>query len=439
MNSLSLPDPTSREGPISDDESRITANLKRRWAYVLPAVFVTYSLAYLDRANYGFGAAAGLAETLHITGSETSLLGALFFLGYFFFQIPCARFARKHSVRWLIFASLIGWGSLAALMGVIRHFWLLALDRFLLGVAESAIFPAMLLLLAGWFAREERSRANSILILANPITVLWMSAITGYLMQSFGWQKTFIFEGIPSVLWAAVWVLYVHDKPSQARWLSRGATERLEQRLAEEQKFVTPVGSVRQALLRGDVILLSVQYFCWNLGIYGLVLWLPTMVRQGGSLSMGQTGLFSALPYLVAVVLMLVLSYISDKTLLRQSLVWPFLLVSGIALLGSFLLADKSFLAAFVCLVIATSCMYAPCGSFFAIIPERFPRNVTAEVLAVINSFGALGGFAGSYLVGVLQALTRSSRSGFLLMSISLICSSLLSALLPKTSISKTS
>jgi sugar phosphate permease len=440
MNPLSSPpDTTSRDSSLSEAESRIAANLKKRWVYVLPAVFVTYSLAFLDRANYGFGAAAGLADTLHITGSETSLLGALFFLGYFFFQVPCARFARKHSARWLIFAALIGWGSLAALMGVIRHFWLLALDRFLLGAAESVIFPAMLMLLAGWFTREERSRANSILILGNPITVLWMSAITGYLIQSYGWQKTFILEGIPSVLWAAVWIVYVRDNPSEAPWMSREAAERLEQRLAEEQKFVAPVGSVKQALLRGDVMLLSAQYFCWSLGIYGFVLWLPTMVRQGGSLSMGQTGLFSAIPYLAAIALMLLVSYISDKTMLRQALVWPLLLLSGLALLGSFLLADKSFPAAFVCLVIAGGCMYAPYGPFFAIIPERFPRNVTAEVLAVINSCGALGGFAGSYLVGLLQALTKSSRSGFLLMSLSLICSALLLALLPKTSVPKTS
>ena len=101
-------------------------------------------------------------------------------------------------------------------------------------------------------------------------------------------------------------------------------------------------------------------------------------------------------------------------------------------MMGSFLAADHSFAVAFCCLVIAGSCMYAPYGPFFAIVPERVPRNVTAEVLAVINSSGALGGFAGSYLVGVLQAVTGSSRLGFLLMSLSLICSSLLLLLLPK-------
>jgi sugar phosphate permease len=425
-------DSISKGAPSSEAEIRIQSALKKRWAFVLPAAFITYSLAYLDRANYGFGAAAGLATTLHITGSETSLLGALFFLGYFIFQIPGAKFARTRSARWLIFAALILWGTLAALTGVIQHFWLLAIDRFLLGIAESVIFPAMLLLLTRWFTREERSRANSILILGNPTTVLWMSAITGYLIQAVGWQMTFILEGIPSVAWALAWILLIRDRPVDARWLDAEAAQRLEDKLAQEQTSLDPVKSVRHALLRGDVLLLSLQYFCWSLGIYGFVLWLPTIVRQGASLSMGQTGLLSAIPYLAAIILMIVVSYLSDKTLRRQALVWPFLLLSGISLLGSFLLANRSFPAAFACLVIAGGCMYAPYGPFFAIIPERLPRNVTAEVLALINSCGALGGFAGSYLVGLLQALTGSSRLGYLLMSLSLICSSLLLLALPK-------
>ena len=188
-------------------------SLRRRWWYLLPAVFVTYSLAYLDRANYGFGAAAGLAATLHITEKDASLLSGLFFLGYFAFQIPGAALATRYSIKRVVCTALVAWGSLAALTGVITQFWLLALDRFLLGVAESLIFPVMLLLLTRWFTRSERSRANTILIMGNAVTVLWMSAITGFLIQRFGWQKTFILEGIPSVLWGFAWVVHGAGPP----------------------------------------------------------------------------------------------------------------------------------------------------------------------------------------------------------------------------------
>ena len=401
-------------------------SLKKRWLYLLPAVFVTYSLAYLDRANYGFGAAAGLAATLHITGKEASLLSSLFFLGYFAFQVPGAIFARKNSASWLVFSALIAWGVLAALTGILRQYWMLAIDRFLLGVAESCIFPAMLLLLTRWFTRAERSRANTFLILGNPVTVIWMSAITGFLIQAFGWQKTFILEGVPSILWAVVWITFVRDKPSEARWLTPEAATLLEKRLTEEQLSVPAIGAVRDALLRPDVLLLAGQYLLWSLGVYGFVLWLPTILRQGGALSMANTGLLSACPYIFAVILMLIVSQISDKTMRRQSLIWPLLLASALALFGSFLFAQRSFAIAFACLIVGGGCMYAPYGPFFAIVPERVPRNVVAEVMAFINCCGALGGFFGSYFVGWLQAATGNPRAGYLLMSLSLACSAML-------------
>ncbi|MGH9616445.1 MAG: MFS transporter [Acidobacteriaceae bacterium] len=411
--------------------------LRRRWWYLLPAVFIAYSLAYVDRVNYGLGAAAGLASTLHITGQQNALLSALFFLGYFFFQVPGIILVGKRSPVRLIFVALGVWGVLAALTGVIRVFWILALDRFLLGVAESCIIPAMLLLLTRWFTKAERSRANTLLIAANPVTVLWMSVITGYLMEAVGWQRAFIYEGIPAVLWAVVWILVARDSPAEAKWMSPEATTWLQNHLDAEQLAFTPEGAIKAVLMRGDVLLLSAVYFCWSLGIYGFILWLPTIVRRGAALSMGATGLFSAIPYVAAVLLMLVAAHRSDKSMKRKSMVWPFLLIAGIALWCSFLFAPSSFPLAFVGLIVAGACMYAPYGPFFAIVPERVSRSSTAEVLAFINSAGALGAFIGSYLVGWLQTVTGNARAGYLLMAGALVCSAALMLLLNEQGLSE--
>jgi nitrate/nitrite transporter NarK len=129
---------------------------------------------------------------------------------------------------------------------------------------------------------------------------------------------------------------------------------------------------------------------------------------------------------------MLVVSYISDKTRQRKSIVWPFLMIAGVSLFGSYVFAEKSFPLAFACLVLGGACMYAPYGPFFAIIPERLPRSVTAEVLAMINSCGALGGFFGSYFVGFLRSVTGNSSAGFLLMSFSVVTSAILLLCLPR-------
>ncbi|MFN2974346.1 MFS transporter [Terriglobus aquaticus] len=403
-----------------------------RRGFLLPLFFGTYSLAYLDRANFGFGAAAGLAHTLGITESRTALLSALFFLGYFAFQIPGMLWVRRVSPTRLVFVALLMWGVLAALTGVIRSFAWLAVDRLLLGVAESVVFPAMLLLLTRWFTRAERSRANTVLILGNPLTVLWMSAITGYLIQRFGWQRTFVYEGLPALLWAFVWVLLMRDAPNYAPWMAREEASALEAAIAADRPASLPGDtSLVRVLLRADVLLLSLQFFCWSLGAYGFVLWLPTMVRRGAGLGMGQTGLLTAVPYVLAVVLMLIVSHRSDRSGQRIAFIWPLLLLGGGALLASVYFVSQSFALAFVCMVVAGGCMYAPYGPFFSIIPERVPAAVTGEVFAMVNSVGALGGFAGSYLVGWLQAVTHSQRAGLLLMALALVAAGVLQALLP--------
>src|SRR5436305_4890709 len=248
---------------------RMQSDMRKRWLYILPVVFITYSLAYLDRTNYGFGAAAGLAETLKISNSQSALLGALFFFGYFLFQIPGASYARRRSARGLIFFALVGWGICASLTGVIRNFWLLAADRLLLGAAESFILPAMLILLTNWFTRAERSRTNTILLLGNPVTLIWMSAATGYLIRALGWQMTFIVEGLPAVLWAFVWLAVIRDKPTDAAWMSEDTRIQLSEQLEREQWVLPQVANVRSALRNPSVIWLCIQYFFWSVGNYG--------------------------------------------------------------------------------------------------------------------------------------------------------------------------
>ncbi|MDQ2831973.1 MAG: MFS transporter, partial [Chloroflexota bacterium] len=202
---------------------------------------MTYSLAYLDRANYGFGAAGGLAKSLGITSSVSALLSALFFLGYFFFQIPGAHYAQKHGAKRLVFWALIIWGVLASLTGVITNIPLLAIDRFLLGVVESVILPAMLVFLTAWFTSRERSRANTFLILGNPVTVLWMSVISGFLIQAVSWKGMFILEGLPSIIWAFIWLKVAANRPVDATWLTPGARQAVERALDREQEGLAKV------------------------------------------------------------------------------------------------------------------------------------------------------------------------------------------------------
>lgn len=403
-----------------------------RWYRIIPVVFITYSLAYLDRANFGFGAAGGMAKDLNITSAMSSLLGSLFFLGYFFFQIPGLHYAANKSTRKLIFWSLLLWGLFAMATGLISDVRILIVIRFLLGVGESAVFPSMLLLLSRWFTRAERSRANTLLMFGNPITILWMSVFSGYLINALGWRWMFICEGAPAILWAFIWLKVIDDKPKDSSWLTQNEKQQLDDALQKEQQNIKPVKNYAAAFKSRTVVLLSLQYACWSFGVYGFVLWLPSIIKSAPNMDIVTTGWLAAVPYLVAIIGMIITSYFSDKTLKRREFVWPFLLVASIAFYCSYLVGTNNFWLSFVLLIIAGTCMYTPYGPFFAILTEVLPANVAGVSIAMINSFGALGSFIGTYLVGYLNGATGGFGASYIVMSCSLFLSAVVTIIAVK-------
>ncbi|MBG0737875.1 MFS transporter [Paeniglutamicibacter antarcticus] len=396
-----------------------------RWRRLVPIAFITYSFAYLDRSNYSIGAAGGLQDALGITSGQTGLLGGLFFIGYFIFQVPAARFAERRSVKTLMFWSLILWGILAALQGVVPWFWALLVIRFLLGVVEAAVLPAMLVFLAHWFSASERGRTNTFLILGNPVTLLWMSVVSGYIIAATSYQWMFIIEGLPAIAWAFIFRAVTADRPADADWLDEAERKSIEKKLAEEQAALPEPLGLRQVLTSRNVIILAIQYALWSVGVYGFVFWLPTIIESASQQGIGLTGLLSAIPYAAAIVLMIIASFFSDRLGHRQRFVWPFLLVATVAFFASYLIGPGNFVLSFVLLIVAGAAMYAPYGPYFAFIPEFLPADSAASAIGAINAFGALGGFAGAYVVGLLGGGTKSGAA-FVFMAACLLASAVL-------------
>jgi sugar phosphate permease len=404
----------------------------RRWYRLIPIAFITYSLAYLDRANFGFAAAGGMAKDLQITSAMSSLLGSLFFLGYFFFQIPGTLYAANKSAKKLIFWSLILWGGLAMATGMVSNANLLVTIRFMLGVVESAVMPSMVVFLSRWFTKSERSRANTFLILGNPVTIVWMSILSGYLIKSVGWRWMFILEGLPAIVWAFFWWYLIQDHPREAGWLTETEKNDLADKLNEEQQSIKPVKNYAVALKSRVVILLCLQYAFWSIGVYGFVMWLPSIIKAAPDMSIVKTGWLASIPYIFAATGMFVASYFSDKTLNRKGFIWPFLLIGALAFYGSYLIGTSNFWISIVLLIIAGAAMYTPYGPFFAIITEILPKNVTAGAIAMINSCGALGSFAGAYLVGYLNGTTGGFGASYIFMAGSLLISAILTIIAVK-------
>ncbi|MES1181886.1 MAG: MFS transporter, partial [Flavobacterium sp.] len=185
------------------------------------------------------------------------------------------------------------------------------------------------------------------------------------------------------------------------------------------------------------VILLCLQYALWSIGVYGFVMWLPSIIKAAPDMDIVKTGWLSSIPYIFAIIGMLGASWYSDKTLNRKIFIWPFLLVGAIAFYASYLIGTSNFIVSFLLLITAGAAMYAPYGPFFAVIAEILPSNVAGGAIALINSFGALGSFAGSYIVGYLNGSTGGFSASYIFMAGSLFLSAILTIVAVKGNMQK--
>jgi sugar phosphate permease len=163
----------------------------------------------------------------------------------------------------------------------------------------------------------------------------------------------------------------------------------------------------------------------WSFGIYGFVIWLPSILHAAPGIGIVKTGWLSAVPYLISIIAMIIVSYFSDRSLNRKMYIWPCFLLGAIAFYCLYLVGLNHFWLSFSLLSLAGVTMYVPYGPFFAHITEILPANIAGGAIALINSFGALGAFGGSYLVGYLNGKTGDSAASYLVMAGSLLLSSL--------------
>jgi len=191
---------------------------KKRWIRIIPAAFLMYTIAFMDRVNIGFGI-PGIEKSLGVNATIAGLASGIFFVGYVLLQIPGGQWAMKWSAKKFVLFSLIAWGIFAILTGLAQNATQLLITRFLLGVAEGGVWPATLVLLARWFPMEERARANSYWMFCLPVASIIASPISGWILTWADWRTLFILEGIPPLIWALVWWFTVDDSPDRAKWI----------------------------------------------------------------------------------------------------------------------------------------------------------------------------------------------------------------------------
>ena len=408
----------------------------QRWLRIIPVALIMYTISYVDRTNVSLALDPNISTMMRDLVMDDRMKGraaGIFFIGYILLQALGGHLAGKWSAKKLISLCLIFWGVCAVGCGLSKSFQQFEIMRFLLGVAESCVFPATVVLLAHWFPRAERARANALWNLCQPLAVAASAPITGWLLGAYGWQTMLILEGMLPFVWLPIWWFFISDRPRDAKWISAEERNFLETTLEREAAELEPVKPVSfwQRILRREILVMIVMNFLHNSAAYGCMIFFTEGLKSK-HFSAVQYGFLFAAPYAVTAVIMVLNSWHSDKTGERRGHVAFVYTISGMSLILSVLTREHFWLSyTFMCLAIPGP--FAALAPFWAIPSETLPRNVFGPVIGLVNSIGNTGGFAGPYIVGWLKMSYHSTAIPFNVLGSGMLVAAALAFLLPKS------
>ncbi|MGH9354259.1 MAG: MFS transporter [Terriglobia bacterium] len=413
---------------------------RERWLRIIPVALLMYTIAFINRTNISLALPA-ISHDLHMNPKQAGDVAGIFFWGYLLLQIPGGYLAERWSAKRFVAILLVAWGLCAIGCGLVRNWHELCVMRLLLGIAEGGVYPATLILLSHWFPRGERARANAFWNLCLPLAVIISSPLSGWILDRWNWRVMLVASGLLPFVWLALWIIFIDDRPAEARWISSAEREYLERTLESEKEassLVDPADraastgpdSYLRALLCPQVFVLMAIYFFFITGQLGLLFWLPTALGKTAKGSNFFVAILYIVPFVVGAVSLVLNSLHSDKTRERRAHVAVTLGAGGVLLLAGVLLSGRSPLLAYAFICLAAIGSYAPLGPFWTIPSETLPRRTAGSAMGLVNAVGNLGGYFGPLLVGYLDKRTGNFHMAFGLLALGMLVGSVLPFLL---------
>lgn len=393
----------------------------------MPLIVLLYFVAYLDRNNVGF-AKLTMSEDIGLNSAAYGLGAGIFFLGYALLEVPSNAGMYRFGARKWLARILITWGIFATAMCLVNGESTYFIVRFLLGAAEAGFFPAILFYLTLWFPAAQRVTVLGIFILAQPVSNALGAPVSGLLLQMDGvmglqgWQWLYIIEGIPAIALGLLTPILMTDRPRDAKWLD--ADERNWLTATMDAELAAKSQSGKHNFLAGlkdkRTLVYSALYFGLVCGIYGLGLWMPTIVAALGNFSTAEVGFIVFIPYAVAAVFVYFWSKRADRTGKRAWHSAVSMVLAGVGLLAAGYLLPVNPILAMIGLTVSAMGIYGAIAPFLSMPSAALTGAAAASGLALVNSLGNLGGFISPYAVGLLKDATGSNQSGLLFLSLCL-------------------
>ncbi|MEF9482372.1 MFS transporter [Ralstonia sp. 1B3] len=387
---------------------------------IVPLIMLCYVVAYLDRVNVGF-AKLQMSQALNFSETVYGLGAGIFFIGYFLFEVPSNLLMSKIGARIWIARIMITWGLISGAFAFVQTPTQFYVMRFLLGLAEAGFYPGIILYLTYWYPSHRRARIVAMFMAAIPISGIFGNPLSGWIMSAFhgvgagegwqGWQWMFVIEAIPAVLVGLLVLWKFDDSIRKAKWLSEEEKQILEANIAADNKGKTEHPGIGKVFSDPRVWMMSLIYFAFVMGQYGLTFWMPTLVKNAGVKDTLMVGVLSAIPYVCAAITMVLIGRSADARRERRwHLVVPALMGAvGFAVVAT---AGNNVALSIVFLSLAAAGVLT-CAPLFWSLPTAFLQGTAAAAgIAAINSVGNLAGFVSPYMIGALKDMTGSTSAG---------------------------
>ncbi|MDR5839132.1 MFS transporter [Caballeronia sp. LZ034LL] len=425
----------SSQSPATFVEGADTSVFTKAAWRLVPFLFVCYLFAYLDRINVAFAKLQMLSD-LGFSEAVYGFGASVFFVGYLLFEVPSNLLLLRVGPRRWIARIMVTWGLISAAMMFVRTPTMFYVMRFFLGVAEAGFFPAIVLYLTYWFPASRRSKVTALFMTGIPMSGVIGGPLSGWIMTAMngshgfaGWQWLFLVEGIPTAVLGVMAFFYLDDRVRDAKWLTESQKDTLETALKVEQPK-SGLHSMKDGLMNPKVLLVSVIYFFYTMGLYGVSFWLPTLIKSSGVADPLHVGLLTAIPYAAGALAMVFVSHNSDRTGERR---WHLIvpgLVAAFGLTMSVVFSHSTVLA-MIALTIGTMGVMTTISQFWVIPPSFLGGAAAAAGLALANSVGSISGVVSPSLIGLVKQATGSAGAGVLALSVSLVIGGVLVLLVP--------
>jgi len=384
---------------------------KAAWR-IIPFMMLLYVANFLDRVNVGF-AALTMNKDLVISDTVFGVVGGIFFLGYFFFEVPSNVILEKVGARLWICRIMLTWGIVSMATAFVRGPESLGVLRFLLGVAEAGFFPGVIFYLGLWFPAAMRARYIGLFLCAIALANIVGAPVSGLILGMDGvwglrgWQWLFVLEGLPSFFLAFAVLVWLPNGPGDARWLDDDERAAIDTRLKAEP---ARAHHALWPMLRDPrVWALAIPDFGIVLSTYGVGLWLPQIVKGLGFSNLGVGGVVAAV-YIASSIATVLWCLSSDRAGERIRHVAIAAVIGASGLIAA-AFTQGSIVCVFA-LAIGMSGTLAAISVFWSLPSSFLGQTAAAGGIALINSLANLAGFAGPYLMGWLKTATGGYAAG---------------------------